>query len=282
MYQDKLRVIATELTQSEKTIADFLTLHSLEARSFTSYQLAQRLKVGQATIIRFSKKLGYSSFREMLDDCSLDLTEEKVKEDITLQETTAATNRKIVNQYQEMAAMTFEVNSSETIDKAVDLLRNARKILVFGLGNSNLFAEYVSNQWLKMGLDSFCSSNSHIIYSLLNQFTSEDVVFLISESGETSEVLKAAKIARHRHTKVISMTRISKNRLQSLSDIALRTVNYETKTRLNAMTLRCSQLCLLDMIYLNLYKTDFDNYEKVVSESEKLLEYKYMGSNEQD
>ena len=43
------------------------------------------------------------------------------------------------------------------------------------------------------------------------------------------------------------------------------------------MTLRCSQLCLLDMIYLNLYKTDFEHYEKIIAESEKLLDYKYNG-----
>lgn len=73
------------------------------------------------------------------------------------------------------------------------------------------------------------------------------------------------------------MTRIQKNRLHGYSDIVLKTVNYETNTRLNAMTLRCSQLCLLDMIYLNLYKTDFEHYEKIIAESEKLLDYKYNG-----
>ena len=77
MYQEKLKQVQNELTQTEKIIADFFQNHSLEARSFTSYQLADRLNIGQSTIIRFSKKLGYRSFRELLEDLSTSLTEEK-------------------------------------------------------------------------------------------------------------------------------------------------------------------------------------------------------------
>lgn len=277
MYQEKLHQVCEELTQSEKIIADFFEKHALEARSFTSYQLAERLNIGQSTIIRFSKKLGYNSFRELLEDLSSSLTEEKVKEEIVVNEGTSSTNRKIIEQYQDMAELTLEFNPPQVIDQTVSALKNARKIIVFGFGNSNLFAEYISNQWLKMGLDSFCSSNSHIIFSMLSQLLPHDVLFLISESGETPEILKAARIAGHQKVIVIAMTRIQKNRLHNYSDIVLKTVNYETHTRLNAMTLRCSQLCLLDMIYLNLYKTDFEHYEKIIAESEKLLDYKYNG-----
>ena len=35
MYQEKLKQVQNELTQTEKIIADFFQNHSLEARSFT-------------------------------------------------------------------------------------------------------------------------------------------------------------------------------------------------------------------------------------------------------
>lgn len=77
MYQEKLKQVRNELTQTEKIIADFFQNHSLEARSFTSYQLADRLNIGQSTIIRFSKKLGYRRFWELLEDLSTSLTGRK-------------------------------------------------------------------------------------------------------------------------------------------------------------------------------------------------------------
>ena len=36
------------------------------------------------------------------------------------------------------------------------------------------------------------------------------------------------------------------------------------------MTMRCSQLCLIDMIYLNLFKTDYERYLKALDESKTL------------
>ena len=170
MYQENLKQVQNRLTQTEKIIADFFQNHSLEPVSFTSYQLADRLNIGQSTIIRFSKKLGYRSFRELLEDLSTSLTEEKVKEEIVVNESTSSTNQKIIQQYQKMAQLTLEFNPPQVIDQTVSALKKARKIIVFGFGNSNLFAEYISNQWLKMGLDSFCSANSHITFSMLSQF----------------------------------------------------------------------------------------------------------------
>ena len=126
MYQEKLKQVRNELTQTEKIIADFFQNHSLEARSFTSYQLADRLNIGQSTIIRFSKKLGYRSFRELLEDLSTSLTEEKVKEEIVVNEGTSSTNQKIIQQYQKMAQLTLEFNPPQVIDQTVSALRKAR------------------------------------------------------------------------------------------------------------------------------------------------------------
>ena len=66
------------------------------------------------------------------------------------------------------------------------------------------------------------------------------------------------------------MTRMIKNSLYEYSDLVLKTVNYLSETRLEAMTMRCSQLCIIDMILLNLYKTDFSHYSKIIERSERL------------
>ena len=158
MFKAKLKAVYQDLTQSEKLVADYILEHIDEIKTITSHQLALNTHIGQSTIIRFSKKLGYRSFRELLEDLSTSLTEEKVKEEIVVNEGTSSTNQKIIQQYQKMAQLTLEFNPPQVIDQTVSALKKARKIIVFGFGNSNLFAEYISNQWLKMGLDSFCST----------------------------------------------------------------------------------------------------------------------------
>ena len=235
----------------------------------TSYELATQLDIGQSTIIRFSKKLGYNSFRDLQVDL-INSPSPAAIEDISVDEPTNATSYKITRQYQEIIDLTYAQNSDVTIEKAVQYIRCARRIQIHGIGNSNLFAQYFANQLTTIGVLASCASNNHVVYSTISCYGPDDLVILISESGETPEILQAAKIAQNHGVPVISMTRAVKNKLYDCSDLILRTVNRMSRTRLETMTMRCSQLCLIDMIYLNLFKTDYERYLKALDESKTL------------
>lgn len=267
MYNARLRAVSDKLTKAEKKIADYLEDSSKEGRIMTSYELAEQLNIGQSTIIRFSKKLGYHSFRELQVDLVHSPASAASIEDIAVNESTKATNFKITKQYQEIIDLTYAQNNDAVIEETIRRIKEARRILIHGIGNSNLFAKYFATQLTTIGVVASSSSNNHAIYSTIACYTPKDLVILISESGETPEILQAAKIAQAYHVPVISMTRAVKNKLYDYSDIILRTVNRMSQTRLETMTMRCSQLCLIDMIYLNLFKTDYEHYLDVLDNS---------------
>lgn len=273
MYNARLRAVTDKLTKAEKKIADFLEGSAKEGRIMTSYELAEQLHIGQSTIIRFSKKLGYNSFRELQVDL-VHSPASTVIEDIAVNESTKATNFKVTKQYQEIIDLTYAQNSDAVIEETIRHIKRANRILIHGIGNSNLFAEYFVNQLTTIGVVASGSSNNHVIYSTIACYTPEDLVILISESGETPEILQAAKIARSRQVPVISMTRAVKNKLYDYSDLILRTVNRMSRTRLETMTMRCSQLCLIDMIYLNLFKTDYEHYLNALDNSRTICSTK--------
>ena len=68
MFSTKVNSLYTKLTMTEKKIADYLIINGGDVDGVTSYELAERLGIGQATVVRFSKKLGYRMFGEMIDD----------------------------------------------------------------------------------------------------------------------------------------------------------------------------------------------------------------------
>lgn len=271
MFAKRLRTVYDQLTATERRIANFLRDNVSEGKRMTSYELAETLGVGQSTIIRFSKKLGYQSFRELQMD--LASTNDVVPpEEISVNESTNSTNYKIMKQYQDIVNLTYAQNSEETIDQAVDYLKNARRIVIFGVGNSNLFAAYLANQLTKIGLCPYCSPYAHLVYTTLSQMGPDDLLILISESGETYDVIKSARIAQEQGIPILAITRLAKNRLYDYAALVLKTVNSMSRTRLEAMTIRCSQLCIIDMLYLNLYKTDYEKYAEHVEKSEALRE----------
>ena len=71
MFQTHLSLYQDKLSSTEKKIAEyFLSKGNTTLNTATSYELAEYLNIGQATVIRFAKKLGYSGYREMLMDIS--------------------------------------------------------------------------------------------------------------------------------------------------------------------------------------------------------------------
>lgn len=270
MFRSKLKTVFSDLTSSEKAVADYIIDNIDNLKTITSHELAKKINIGQSTIIRFSQKLGYSSFRELLSDLSAEPRNDIKREEISVDESMDQTNRKILSQYHDITDITFNNNPISTIENVVSKLVHASKIVIFGIGSSNLFCEYLANQLIKMGFNCQTSNTPHTIFSIIAQADQDTVLFVISETGETPDVLKAAKIAKENNVYVIAMTRGSKNSLHNLTDCVLKTVAFETTTRLNITTMRCSQLLIIDMIYLNILKSNFKQYQKIITQSETL------------
>ena len=122
------------------------------------------------------------------------------------------------------------------------------------------------------------SNNSHVVFTTLSNLSTNDVVLLISETGETREIIKAARICKNRNITVIGITRFSNNTLSKYLNYTLFTCNDLSDSRLNAMTIRCSQLFIIDMLVLNILKCNIKKYGNNIHESEKLLNEDYFGS----
>lgn len=272
MFNMKLNSIYSSLTYSETLVADYLLANRKKLQITTSYELAKLLGVGQSTIIRFSQKLGYDTFKKLLLDLMRNDDEEWNSNEIQVSESTYETNKKVKDTYFNIIDLTFESNPPERIDTAVEYLQNANKIVCFGVGSSNLFAEYLSNKLLEMGLDCYSSKDTHVITIMVKHLKENDVLLLISESGESRDVLQIASIAKKFKVKIIGLTKMAKNSLQSMADITLNTVKFETDTRLNVTAVRCSQLYLIDILYLSMFKRNYATYRQDIIESEKLLE----------
>lgn len=272
MFISKLNTIRNSLTPAEVKIANYIQNNLSQLKTITSQELAEEIGIAQSTIIRFSKKLGYGSFRELLVDLAAQEKDELISEEIKIKEPNADTIKKICLQVQEIAQITADINDAMTLEKAANLIQRSKSHIIFGIGSSNLFAEYFSNQLIKMGISCYTSTSAHTIYSLIDNAAKDTVIILISETGETKEIVKAAALAKEKGLQIIAMTRGVNNPLHEYADILLKTVTFETETRLNVTTMRCSQLFLIDVLYLLILKSDFKSKNKIISRSNQLID----------
>lgn len=121
-----------------------------------------------------------------------------------------------------------------------------------------------------MGRAAFTNTNPHIIYSMNDTLNEKDVLVIISESGKSEDTVLVAMLAKNKHMKVIALTKVGKNPLHELSDVVLKTVNYNSNKRLSALTIRSSHLCLIDVLCMNLVKRDYSYYKNKIDRSSKI------------
>ncbi len=143
-YQDFSQVISTcysQLTKSEKRIADFIRKNQEESAFLSAAEIAARLDLSEATLVRFARSLGFDSYphmRQVLQDnfrrrvthsSRLRGRLDDLQMDGDILERLTATEVDYLTQALE------SIDRGE-MKRAVDLIRSHERIFVFGLGPS--------------------------------------------------------------------------------------------------------------------------------------------------
>ncbi|HDQ35154.1 MAG TPA: MurR/RpiR family transcriptional regulator [Chloroflexi bacterium] len=65
MFRERIQDIYEQLSPRFRTLADFILEDTLDVGFLTATELARRVGVDPATVVRFSQELGYSGYREL-------------------------------------------------------------------------------------------------------------------------------------------------------------------------------------------------------------------------
>lgn len=266
-----------KFTDREKLIADYLLLENIKIVDMSAKEIAEATKTSAPTVVRFAKKLGFSSLNEMKIKLSISLNEKKSNGEFEYLDKDLST-RSIVNgvksSIHSIIDETVDLISEEELDKAVELLTNAKTIYIFSVGVSSLVGLDFYYKLSRINKRCIVHEDTHLQVTSSVLMQESDVAVVISYSGETKEVLLCAKNARENNVPVIAITKASiDNKLESFSDISLHVPYVEKSLREGAMTSRISQLAIIDMLFLGMARSNIrDVEEKLVITREAVKE----------
>ena len=266
-----------KFTDREKLIADYLLLENIKIVDMSAKEIAEATKTSAPTVVRFAKKLGFSSLNEMKIKLSISLNEKKSNGEVEYWDKDLST-RSIVNgvksSIHSIIDETVDLISEEELDKAVELLTNAKTIYIFSVGVSSLVGLDFYYKLSRINKRCIVHEDTHLQVTSSVLMQEGDVAVVISYSGETKEVLLCAKNARENNVPVIAITKASiDNKLESFSDISLHVPYVEKSLREGAMTSRISQLAIIDMLFLGMARSNIrDVEEKLVITREAVKE----------
>lgn len=206
LFEDRIKKHKNKLNDTENIIIDYILKNKSKVCNLTVKQFAQKLFLAPNSIMRFCKKLDYTGFSEMKV-----LLKEEINTKPSLQNSNL--EKDIFN--------TINLIDTDTIEKTVQILKKSKNIIIYGKGQNTLICEIFYKE-LKIILNNVIFFNQrHEIINKINDLSQNDTIFFISQTGETPEIIEIVKIAKQQKCKIITLTNITQNNLQFMSDINL-------------------------------------------------------------
>lgn len=266
-----------DLSPSERQVVNYILKNPEEAAGIGITELAQRTYTSTSTVMRLCKRLGIDSFVSFRQKLVLDLDIyrrtsilSRANESIEKHDSIEDIFEK-VSSYNAKSIIDFkELNKVSVVKSVIDLMEKAECFDFYGVGASNLVAHDAKLKAMRLGV--FATAYDHYGEMVIASKISDRsrLAFMISYTGETNDILKAAKILVANGIPTVSITSNKDNALSNLCDYNLFVSSIESVFRMGATSSRIGSLNVIDVLftaYANM------NYERSI----EILKKTYVG-----
>ncbi|CNI31424.1 DNA-binding transcriptional regulator HexR [Yersinia ruckeri] len=237
------------LSKSERKVAEVILASPQTAIHSSIATLAKMANVSEPTVNRFCRRLdtkGFPDFKLHLAQ-SLANGTPYVNRNVEEDDSVAAYTSKIFESTMASLDMVKTHLDIAAINRAVDLLTQAKKISFFGLGASAAVAHDAMNKFFRFNIPVIYFDD--VVMQRMSCMNSGegDVVVLISHTGRTKNLVEMARLARDNDATVIAITSrdtplAAKATLPLILDVPEDTDVYMP------MVSRIAQLTLIDVL----------------------------------
>ena len=243
-------------TQVEKVIADYFLHGTIE--DFSSKAVASTIYVSEASLSRFSKKLGFSGYREFVFSFNANMKENKRLDQLTSFS---------IHKYQEVLEQTYQIVDNNQIIRIAKLLDSKKRVFIYGIGSSGLVAKEFASRLIRLGLDAEAINSESDITANSPRVQSESLVIGISISGSNPNVIAGLKRAHEKNATTVLMTSMQRAYHDDIIDEIVKVAHVKNVTVSHIISAEFPALVMTDIIY-----THYLNYNKSDKQAKNLQE----------
>jgi DNA-binding MurR/RpiR family transcriptional regulator len=260
----RIRMMMPLLTPLEAKVVD--TVFAL--RNFSDdtslKQIADDAGVSEAMVVKITKKLGFSGYRDFrtaVSQYNRQPTAEMHQElsaDDTSQEIVQKVFRTSINALEE----TLSILDMEAFDRASDLIHRARQRDFYGVGGSAQIARDVAHKFLRIGVRASIFDDSHMMLMSASLLGEGDIAIGFSHSGNTTAVIEAIQLARRNGARTIAITNYNSSALAQSADVVLCSTAQGSPLMGENAAARIAQLNILDAVFVSVAQRDYEAAER--------------------
>jgi len=238
------------LNDSEERVANWALQNPNEIIQLSMAQVAQECDVSDTTVLRFCRNVGFRGYTHLKMMLAQDMArpDQIVHEDVDVADNPATVARKVFMTNIQALRDTLEVMDMETLGRAADMLQNARRILIIGVGTSGPIVLDAHNKFFRLGLNSRAYTDSYLQLMEAALLEAGDVVIGVSQSGSSTDPITTLEQAKKNGASTIVITGNAQSPLTRFADLTFISPSKETRSEVIAS--RVAQISIIDALYV--------------------------------
>lgn len=215
------------LTKGEKKITEFLVKNPKKVMVLSALELGKEIGVSDASVLRFSKIMGFNKFNDFKNYIALELSETSPDDRIVKNWDNFNSKNDIANKIvnadlENIKDFLLNVDFNE-VNEAVDAIAEAKKIYFLGIGSSRAISQFMFWHIKRLGFNAECVNEGGLgLYESFSHIKKGDVVIIFAFPRFLNDEVKAVKLAKEKKAKIITITSNVFSEISFLSNIVFK------------------------------------------------------------
>ncbi len=241
----RLRAEQPHLTPALRRLAEVVLASPQEVIYQSVTELADLAEVGEASVIRLCRDLGFKGFQDFKLVLAADLARasEVHPGAGALEHVTEGALRAIT----ETSAML-----AGTLGPALAALSAVRTLLIYGAGASGVSAQDYAYKFVRLGYTVSVYLDAHLAAMATATLPLESVLIALTRSGSTLDTVKVLELARTCGVTTLLVTERVKSPATVVADLVLYTASNESPLTGGSIVSKMGQLLILDALFAEL------------------------------
>ena len=241
------------MTPVEQRIANFMLDNPTKVINMPVKDIARNSDTSDAAIVRFSKRIGLAGIKELKVELAKELhtlEKENISRVIELeQDTHKDIFDKVFKNTIQALYNTEKIVNRKAMKETAHLFAKSENTFIFGVGDSANVGNELEQKLHRVNINAFFTADKYLCMTRLSNAKENDVLFLITLSGKTKEVVEVVKLAKKLGVKTVILTQNHASIAKRNADIAIEITEEETNIQYMNMTSRIAQLVICDVLF---------------------------------
>jgi RpiR family glv operon transcriptional regulator len=235
---------AANLSDMEKVLFNYTSRNLHLIKDMNIRRFAETNFVSTSTVLRYVRKLGFKGWTEF--QSAVRETERQSRE-LTIPNIIYKDNYR--DSYLKNIIEAVKIITDEKLERFNQIMRRYPKIYILASGLSEEVALYIYRLLTSIGYDTEFPRADYEVESVMRRIKREDVLLVLSYSGNNTEIVgKIEKIFNISTPVIISITRADNNMIQNMSDLNFYIFADEISYSGIDVTSRCGMIAILEVL----------------------------------